>query len=312
MYICLMKLSLDSASSVPLFHQLAEALRFRIAVGALPDGERLPGVREAAALWRVHFHTVRRAYRTLSGEGLLHMGPGKPTTVTCRPTKPVGEDLCAFLSGILREGRERFGLSPSELGRRLDAMNTLAEPSRPVHMVECSEEQARDHALEINVRWGIEVKPWVLDNPGEPPPGLIVATFFHFQELRNRWPRRQGHIHFVAIQPDPCLPEQVCTRLGRKPSRVLLWEQDETMAENVAADLRSVFQPCRIIVEPRVMREGRSPMRGLGAKEACLFAPRVWGRLPSKARAHPRAFEATYKIRHGDLEGLGPVLNERF
>src|SRR5512140_3035885 len=112
-----MRLPLDPTSSVPLFYQIVEALRFRIAVGALADGERLPGVREAAKNWHVHFHTVRRAYRVLSEEGLLRMGPGKPTTVISQVSELVPEDVRTFLSGVLQEGRDRFGLSPRELAR---------------------------------------------------------------------------------------------------------------------------------------------------------------------------------------------------
>jgi len=310
MYISLMRIHLDPASSVPLFHQLVEALRFRIGVGTLADGERLPGVREAAKLWQVHFHTVRRAYRALSDEGLLRMGPGKPTTVISQVTEPVAEDLREFLSGVLREGQDRFGLSPRELARRLEAMDSLAERPTIIHMVECSEEQARGHALEIQARWGVEAIPWVLDRPGEPPPGRILATFFHFQEVRLRWPKRQHDLQFVAIQPDPALLEKIRERLGRNPARVLLWERDETMAENVASDLRGVFQPCGIPVEPRVICKDLSPLKNLGAQEVCLFAPRVWASLAPKVRKRPRAFEATYRIRRADLEGLGPFLNE--
>jgi GntR family transcriptional regulator len=311
MYHWFMRLPVDPSSSVPLFFQIAEALRFRIAVGALADGEHLPGVREAADLWNVHFHTVRRAYRALAEEGLLRMGPGKPTTVVSQAMGPVADDVRIFLSGVLREGQDRFGLSPRELARRLEAMDSLAEHPMTLHMVECSEGQALALAQEVQARWGIEAKPWVLDRPGEPPPGPILATFFHFQEVRHRWPRRQSDIHFVTIQPDPGLPERIRNRLRQDPARVLLWEREETMAENVASDLRSVFQPCGVPVEPRVLRKGSSPTENLKTREVCLFAPRVWAGLAPQVRKHPRAFEATYRIRHADMEGLGPLLKER-
>jgi GntR family transcriptional regulator len=303
-----MRVRLNPASSVPLFYQLVEALRFRIAVGVLVDGERLPGVREAASTWEVHFHTVRRAYRALADEGLLHMGPGKPTTVISQVAEPVAEDLRAFLSGVLRQGQHQFGLSSTELARRLESMDSLAAHPSAIHMVECSKGQALAHALEIKARWGVAAEPWVLDRPEEPPPGCIIATFFHFQDVRRRWPQRQADIQFVTIQPDSGLPEKIRGRLGKNPARVLLWERDETMAENVASDLSAVFQPCGVPVEARVIRTGRSPMEDLKTNVVCLFAPRVWAKLAPKLRKHPRAFEATYRIRHADLEALGPLL----
>jgi GntR family transcriptional regulator len=303
-----MDLRFDPSSAVPLFHQIAEAIRYRIAIGALGEGERMPGVREAAQQWQVHFHTVRRAYQALAAEGLLHMGPGKPTVVAGRGLEAANGDLRRFLAGVLQEGRARFGLSGQDLARHLAALDGLAAVPGPLWVVECSEGQAEAHAQEIRERWKVAARPWSMERPGEPPPGFLVATFFHFQEIRDRWPRRQGDLHFVAIHPDPGLPERVRERLGRNPRRVLLWEQDETMAANIAADLRTVFEPCGVPVEPRVLAQGVSVLEGQDGDEACLFAPRVWARLPAATRDDPRALEAAYRIRRADLEALGALL----
>jgi regulatory GntR family protein len=63
--------SLDPASPVPLYHQLAEALRYRIATGALAPGTALPPLRAAARQWGVNLHTVRHAYAALASLGLV-------------------------------------------------------------------------------------------------------------------------------------------------------------------------------------------------------------------------------------------------
>src|SRR5262245_48034254 len=47
----IMRLQLDPQSPVPLYHQLAESLRYRIATGALRPGQPLPPLREAARRW---------------------------------------------------------------------------------------------------------------------------------------------------------------------------------------------------------------------------------------------------------------------
>lgn len=70
MYHKLMKMALDPDSPVPLYHQITEALSYRIATGRIPAGQRLPSVREAAKAWDVNMHTVRRAYGELSQRGL--------------------------------------------------------------------------------------------------------------------------------------------------------------------------------------------------------------------------------------------------
>lgn len=305
-----MPLFLDHTSPIPLFHQIAEALKHRIATGVLAKGEHLPGVREAARLWQVHFHTVRRAYQALAEEGFVEMGQGRPTLVLGQEGGVIREDLQKFLVEFLRKGQSVHGLSPDDLIRCLATCRDQ-ERAPVVHMVECTDAQASALACEIQDRWGVETHAWTLDRSGEPPPGLIVATFFHFQEVRQRWPRRLGDIHFVALHPDSGLPERVRARLGRIPERVLLVERETSMAENVASDMRTVFLPCGIHVEPHVMHEGQSAFDVLDSGEACLFAPRVWGDLPPDAKGHALAFEACYRIRHADLEALGRSTNSK-
>ena len=56
----------DRDSPVPLYHQIVETLRYRIATGRLRAGDALPTLREAAKHWGVNLHTVRRAYGELA------------------------------------------------------------------------------------------------------------------------------------------------------------------------------------------------------------------------------------------------------
>ena len=62
----------------PLYLQIAEALRRRIASGELKPGDRLPPVREMARRWNCSPGTVNRAYAELAREGLVagHRGGG--------------------------------------------------------------------------------------------------------------------------------------------------------------------------------------------------------------------------------------------
>lgn len=56
---------------LPLYLQMAEALRRRIATGELAPGDRLPPVRELARRWGCTPGTVSRAYAELRREGLV-------------------------------------------------------------------------------------------------------------------------------------------------------------------------------------------------------------------------------------------------
>jgi GntR family transcriptional regulator len=305
-----MNVALDPASSVPLFHQIVVALRHMIAVGTLAKGERLPSVKDASRQWHVHFHTVRRAYQVLAEEGLVLVGRGRPTAVVGDSRRVARAPVEAFLAQVAREARESFGLSPHELARRLEATRRPSGPSG-IYLMECTGIQASALAAEIQERWGVETHGWALDRPGEPPPGLLVSTFFHFQDVRHRWPGRLGDLHFVAIQPDPQLPDRIRARVGGTPERVLVCDSDRAMAKNMAADLRAVLGPCGIRPEPCVIKNTQTPLELLRDDSLCLFAPRVWGALAAKVRRHPRALEARYVIRPADLDALGSLISIR-
>ncbi len=75
-------LRLDPNNGVPLGLQLANALRLAIVAQRLRAGEQLPSARDLAAELHVNFHTVRKAYGELEGEGLLEFRRGLGTFVT--------------------------------------------------------------------------------------------------------------------------------------------------------------------------------------------------------------------------------------
>ncbi|MEJ3404300.1 GntR family transcriptional regulator [Rathayibacter sp. YIM 133350] len=79
-----MIIRIDPSSPVPLFEQLATALRSEIIAGRIADGERLPPARELAASLEVNVHTVLHAYRELRQEGLLDLRRGRGAVVVAR------------------------------------------------------------------------------------------------------------------------------------------------------------------------------------------------------------------------------------
>ena len=65
---------IDPDTGIPLWLQLVQGLKERIAGGGL-EGE-IPACRDLAAELRVNYHTVARAYRELEEEGLLERQRG--------------------------------------------------------------------------------------------------------------------------------------------------------------------------------------------------------------------------------------------
>jgi GntR family transcriptional regulator len=305
-----MKLNLDPKSPVPLYHQIAEALRYRISTGHLMPGEVLPPIREAAAMWKVNMHTVRRAYAELVKENLLESRGARGTRVIASArlgsSSPKTRDLDAFVQRVLREAKERHDLTPRAFAHLLTNRphSSLPAPS-VVYVVECSETEAADHARELEAYWEVTAKPWCLSWKGEPPPGPLVATYFHYSEVRRRWTNRLEETRFAAIQLDPLLPTRIARRPGKgKPIPLFLCEIDETLALNMLADAALVFSKDEYNIRPLVVQHAREALNS-STRAPILFAPRVWDTLSREERADPRAIELKYVFTPEDLDAIG-------
>jgi DNA-binding transcriptional regulator YhcF (GntR family) len=306
-----MKITLAPDSPVPLYHQIAETLSYQIATGRIPPGHRLPSVREAAQAWNVNLHTVRRAYGELAERGLVDIRGPRGTRVLGRATSPARarkvDNLDAFLQRILHEGRAQYGLARHDLVRLLANWSPAdASASELVHVVECSEEQCDDHVREIEERWEVEARPWCLSRSGEPPPGPIVSTYFHYNEVRRRWPHRLHEIRFAAIHADPQLAaDRRLAPCSGKRVTLTVCEFDEPMARNIAADVSVLFPADRYRIKTRLVTRGSEILGPRGQHKPLLLSPRVWGSLEPEGRTDPRAIKIVYVLTEEELENLG-------
>lgn len=295
-----MRQRIQRDSPVPIYHQIAEALRNAIAVGELVPGVRLPSVRAAADEWGVNLHTVRQAYGELERDGLVRMSGARGTEVTGRgAAEPAGLD--AFLATCARTARERFGLTRLQLGQLL--LRDAAANARPiVHVMECSRTQAEGHCEELMQAWRVNARPLVLSETTELPTGVLIGTYFHYNDIRRRWPIRLDEIRFVAIGPDATLASRLASGEGGGRTRLLVCELDEAKAVNIAADLKALFATGRWEIVPHVLGSVASLPRRR-ANEQILVAPRVWGTLTAKQRE--RVVHLRYRVRARELEALG-------
>lgn len=298
-----MRHRLQHDSPVPLYHQIAQALRNAIAVGELAPGERLPSIRDAAAQWGVHLHTVRKGYGELAREGLLRVSGARGTEVVSGVRSAArASTLDRFLASCVAAGREQFGLSEVQLGQLL--LKRAAAGAPPVvRFIECSREQAEGHCDELMSAWRVRAEPLVLSRTEDLPDGVLVGTFFHYNDIRQRWPERLDEIRFVAIAPDASLPSRL-PRVGRgvRRRRLLVCELDESKSVNIAADLKALFPGDEYAIEPRVLVSPRQLPRAR-AGDVVLVSPRVWGAMPEPQRK--RVVQIRYRIRPHELEELG-------
>lgn len=298
-----MKQRIRRDSPLPLYHQIAEALRNAIAVGEFRPGDKLPAVREAAGQWKVNLHTVRRAYDELAREGLLSVVAGRGTEVVgATPLAPPVRDLAAFLASFTRTAREQFGLSQLQLGQLL--LKRAAMGAIPaVHVIECSREQAEQHCDELMAAWRIHAKPLALPEVRDLPTGILIGTYFHYNDIRQRWPERLDEVRFVAISPDAELPSLIPAQSrSTARRRLLVCELDEAKAMNIAADLRALFPARGYLIQPKVL-ESASRLPPARAGDVLLVSPRVWGGMTERQRSN--VIPIRYRVRSHELEALG-------
>ncbi len=291
-------------SPPPLYHRIAEELRQRIELGELAPGEVLEPVRAAAARLGVNLHTVRHAYAELARAGLVESRRALGTRVVRTPLDP--GDPAHFDERIERTCVE-LGISPRELHARLGARLAAERAERSVvWVVECSALQCEELAASLRARWDVDARPFPLTNPGEPQGSAVVATFFHYNELRVRWPHRLASAHFVTIRPD----RNIIRHLGGSPDRrrtVVLAELDAPTLDAVHADVAAVLPVERFRIDPVRVRRPAELLRS-GRRAPILFPPRLWSRLSPAEREDPRAHLLTYVFDPAELDALGAKL----
>jgi GntR family transcriptional regulator len=111
-------LSLDPASRVPLYAQIAEGIKRACARGRLSEGDLLPPMRRMAKELGVDPNTVVRAYRLLAAEGFLELRRGRGTRVTQSANRPEALQRAKTFEMLLEklavEGK-LLGLSPDDI-----------------------------------------------------------------------------------------------------------------------------------------------------------------------------------------------------
>ena len=85
---------LDYRDARPIYTQIYDGFREQIQAGILPQGEKLPSVRELAAELTINPNTIQRAYRELEAAGWIATVPGKGCFVCGMPAaQPMAERM---------------------------------------------------------------------------------------------------------------------------------------------------------------------------------------------------------------------------
>ncbi len=103
-------LNISQTDARPMYLQIMEQIRRRIAVGDWAPGQELPSIRALAADLRVSVITVKRAYQDLETEGVIVTRHGKGSFVA---------DAAGLAANLTEQKLDEHLASAADLGRQL-------------------------------------------------------------------------------------------------------------------------------------------------------------------------------------------------
>ncbi|MCL6627300.1 MAG: GntR family transcriptional regulator, partial [Alicyclobacillus shizuokensis] len=77
-----MWLRVDARSSVPMYQQIVDEVKARVAQGLLKPGDRLPSVRELAGMLTINHNTIAKAYQELERQRVIEVVRGRGTFIS--------------------------------------------------------------------------------------------------------------------------------------------------------------------------------------------------------------------------------------
>ena len=115
---------INPGSHVPIYLQIADAVRAAVAAGVYRPGEALPSLRTMAVQIHVNPNTVQRAYDTLEREGLVYSQRGRGLFVAERGAESAqsltGDGLRRAFDEAIRAGQVA-GMSAARIREILEA-----------------------------------------------------------------------------------------------------------------------------------------------------------------------------------------------
>jgi len=123
-------LTLSQSDKRPMYLQIMEQVKQRIAVGDWKEGQPVPSIRQLAVDTAVSVITVKRAYLELEREGIIVTQPGRGSHVSTTPglgARLREQELQQHLENAMRVAAQ-LGIRPKEMERRLrEAGDRVAE-----------------------------------------------------------------------------------------------------------------------------------------------------------------------------------------
>ena len=98
-----MFIRIEPSSSVPIYRQIIDQIKYQVATGMLKEGNKVPSVRELAAKLAVNQNTILKVYNELCRENVLKIERGDGTYVSSSKQNIPASERKKAVANILRE-----------------------------------------------------------------------------------------------------------------------------------------------------------------------------------------------------------------
>lgn len=98
-----MFIRIEPSSSVPIYRQISDQIRYQVAAKILCEGDKVPSVRELASQLAVNQNTILKVYNELCRYNVLRIVRGEGTYVSSSQQDISAEKRQEMVSGPLRE-----------------------------------------------------------------------------------------------------------------------------------------------------------------------------------------------------------------
>jgi len=184
-------ISIERAADKAIHAQLVEQVRFLIATGRFRPGDILPSTRKLARQLGISFHTVRKAYRELEDDGLLHAVVGRGYEVRRKGAESRATRM-EKASSVLHETLQRLiglGLDVGEIEYVFEEQISLLDTSGPglkVAFVARSEEVAAMCAAQLSGHLQTVVEPTDFNSLHQQRDAdFLIASFRDLPQVRE-------------------------------------------------------------------------------------------------------------------------------
>lgn len=138
---------LSQTDGRPMYLQIIEQIKNRVAIGDWPQGKKIPSIRELAVATKVSVITVKRAYQELESEGIIVTQQGKGSfiaEISNLNNKLKEQEVNKHLLEAINIARS-IGMGVEELQQRLADLNQpdhLRTNKATKHTVKLSENES--------------------------------------------------------------------------------------------------------------------------------------------------------------------------